>query len=90
MSVLRLDLVYVVKYNPLPSGVPSGFALGNSFMQRVIFDRISLVSSIYGYSKDCIPGLTVQLQFVQGFQGESGEGSRTRIGKNGIFKNIYI
>ena len=27
------------------SGVPSGFALGNSFRQRVIFDRISLVLS---------------------------------------------
>ena len=35
---------YTVKYNPLPWGVPSGFAHGNSFRQRVIFDRISLVS----------------------------------------------
>ena len=45
MSVLGLDLGFTVKYNPLPSGVPSGFALGNSFRQRVIFDSISLVSS---------------------------------------------
>ena len=51
MSVLGLDSGYTVKYNPLPSGVPSGFALGNSFSQNVIFDRISLVSSYYGYSK---------------------------------------
>ena len=40
MSILGLD-----------SGVPSGFALGNSFRQRVIFDRISLVSSSYGYRR---------------------------------------
>ena len=45
MSALGLNLGYTVKYNPLPSGVPSGFALGNSFRPRVIFDRISLVSS---------------------------------------------
>ena len=45
VSVLGLDSGYTVKYNPLPSGVPSGFALRNSFRQRVIFDRISLVSS---------------------------------------------
>ena len=42
MSVLGLDSGYTVKYNPLPSGVPSGFAIGNSFRQKVIFDRISL------------------------------------------------
>ena len=41
MSVLGLDLENTVKYNPVPSGVPSGFALWNSFRQRVI----SLVSS---------------------------------------------
>ena len=35
MSVLGLDSGYMVKYNPLPSGVPSGFALGNSFKHRV-------------------------------------------------------
>ena len=35
MSVLGLDLGYAVKYNPLPLGVPLGFALGNSFRQRV-------------------------------------------------------
>ena len=50
MSVLGLDSGYTVKYNPLPSGAPSGFALGNSFRQRVIFDRISFVSSSYGYN----------------------------------------
>ena len=50
LSMLGLDLGYTVKYNPLPSGVPLGFALGNSFRHRVIFDRISLVSSKYGYS----------------------------------------
>ena len=42
---LGLDLGYTVKYNPLSSGVPSGEARGNSFGQRVIFDRISLVLS---------------------------------------------
>ena len=50
MSVLGLNLGYTVKYNPLPLGVCLGFALGNSFRQRVIFDRISLVLSLYGYS----------------------------------------
>ena len=49
MYVLGLDSGYMVKYNPLPSGAPSGFALGNFFRQRVIFDRISLVSSLCGY-----------------------------------------
>ena len=29
--------------------VPSGFALGNSIRRRGIFDRISLLSSLYGY-----------------------------------------
>ena len=50
MSVLGLDSGYTVKYNPLPSGVPSGFALGNSFRPRVIFDRVSFVLSLYGYN----------------------------------------
>ena len=45
MSVLGLDLGYTVKYNPLPSGAPFGFAFGNSFRQRDIFDIISLVLS---------------------------------------------
>ena len=45
MSLLGLDSGYTVKYNPLPSGVPLGFALRNSFRRRVIFDRISLVLS---------------------------------------------
>ena len=33
LSVFGLNLGYTVKFNPLPSGVPSGFALGNSFRQ---------------------------------------------------------
>ena len=33
MSVLGLDLGYMVKYNPFPPRVPSGLALGNSFRQ---------------------------------------------------------
>ena len=45
MSVLGLDSGYTFKCNPLPSGVPLIFALGNSFTERVIFDRTSLVSS---------------------------------------------
>ena len=43
MSILGLDSGYTVKYTPPPSGVPSGFALGN------FFDRISLLSFLYGY-----------------------------------------
>ena len=54
MSVLGLDSRYTVKYNSSPSGVPSGFALGNSFRQRGIFDRISLVSFLYGYSMEVL------------------------------------
>ena len=50
MSVLGLNLGYTVKSNPLPSGDPLGFALWNSFRQSVIFDRISLISSYYGYN----------------------------------------
>ena len=42
MSVLGLDSEYTAKYNPFPSGVPLGFTLGNSFSQRVIFDRYPL------------------------------------------------
>ena len=34
MSVLGLNSGYTVKYNPLSSGVPLGFALGNSFRQK--------------------------------------------------------
>ena len=45
VSVLGRDKEYTVKYKPLREGVPFGFALGNSFRQRVIFDRISFVSS---------------------------------------------
>ena len=46
MSVFGLDLGYTVNNNPLPSGVSSGFAIGNSFRQRVIFDRISYCSGV--------------------------------------------
>ena len=35
LSVLGLNTGYTVKYTPLPSGVPLGLALGNSFRQRV-------------------------------------------------------
>ena len=35
MSVLGFFSGYTVKYNPLPSGVPSGFALRISFRQRI-------------------------------------------------------
>ena len=35
MSLLGLNLGYLVKCNPLPSGVPSGFAHRNFFSQRV-------------------------------------------------------
>ena len=49
MSVLGLDSEYTIKYNPLPSGVPSGFALGNSFKvfcYNILYNRITL--------KDCV------------------------------------
>ena len=49
MSVLGLYSGYTAKYDPLPLGVSSGFALGNSFRKRVIFDPVSLVSSHFGY-----------------------------------------
>ena len=45
LSVLGLNSGYTVEYSPSPSGVPSGFALGNSLGRRAIFDRISLLSS---------------------------------------------
>ena len=45
VSVLGRDKGYTVKYNPLPEGVPEGEARGNSWRQRVIFDRISRVES---------------------------------------------
>ena len=35
LSVLGPNSGYTVKYIPSPSGAPSGFALGNSFRQRV-------------------------------------------------------
>ena len=38
MSVSGLYVGYTVKYNPPPSGVPLGFALGNSFRRSGIFD----------------------------------------------------
>ena len=52
MSVSILDSGYTVKYNPLPSGISLSFALGK---QRVIFEGISLVSSLYGYNIYCTP-----------------------------------
>ena len=60
LSVLGQDDEYTVINTPSPSGVPSGFALGNSFRQRGIFDSISLVLSSYGYS----PGLPKGLPMV--------------------------
>ena len=50
---IRTQLKYMVKYTPLPSEVSSGFALGNSFRQRMIVypssrsitDRIQLYKS---------------------------------------------
>ena len=45
ISVLGLNFEYTIEYNPLPSGIPSGVALGN---------RVSLVSSYCEYSiTDC-------------------------------------
>ena len=44
MSILGLNSGYTVKYNPLAS-VLLGFALGNSFRQRGIFDQMTLVLS---------------------------------------------
>ena len=35
MSILGLNSGYMVKHNPLSLGGPPGFALGNSFRQRV-------------------------------------------------------
>ena len=70
MSVLGLDSGYTVKYTPPPSGIPSAVALGSSFMQRVIFDRISLVWTQYGYSVTFLltsaqPSLGLSAQAVQ-------------------------
>ena len=48
-------------YSPLPSGVPSGFVLRNSFIQRVIFDWISLLSSYFGYCIHVVPKKWVKL-----------------------------
>ena len=45
VSVLERDKGYTVKYNPMPEGVPVGKAQGNSWTQRVIFDRIFRVES---------------------------------------------
>ena len=45
IPLLGLDSGYKVKYTLLSSGVPSGFALGNYFRQRGIFDCMSLLSS---------------------------------------------
>ena len=45
VSILGRDKGYKVKYNSLSEGVPKGEARGNSWRQRVIFDRISQVES---------------------------------------------
>ena len=37
----------MVKYTPLPEGVPEGEARGNFRRRRGIFDRISRVESLY-------------------------------------------
>jgi hypothetical protein len=42
---IRTGSGYTVKDTPSPSGVSSGFALLNSFRQRGIFDRVSLLLS---------------------------------------------
>ena len=48
MSVLGLDSGYKVKYNPLLSGVPPGFALGNSFrLPRLVPIRLQDVQTIW-------------------------------------------
>ena len=47
LSVLGRDKGYTIKYNPLPEGVPEGEARGNSWRQRVIFDRLSQVEFKY-------------------------------------------
>ena len=61
ISLLIVEMIYcpykdlnrdTVKYTPFPSGVPSGFALGKSFRQRGILDRISHVSSKCGYNSN--------------------------------------
>ena len=44
LSVLGLNLGCTIKYSPLPSGVPSGFSLGNSIRQRLYLTV---------YSKSC-------------------------------------
>ena len=61
MSVLGLDSGYTVKYTPSPSGVPQGFALGNSFSRRGIFDHISLLSS---YNTDTIFSTSPTVSFI--------------------------
>ena len=48
MSVLGLDSGYTVKYTPPPSGVPSGYPLGNSFRRRGIFDRAMITLGAVG------------------------------------------
>ena len=58
---IRTQLRICGQIYPSPSGVPLGFALGNSFRWRVIFDRISLLSSHYGYSipETCCAGIFI-------------------------------
>ena len=45
ISVLELNLTYIVKYSTLSSGVPSIFALRYFLRKRPLFDLIFLVSS---------------------------------------------
>ena len=45
LFVLGLESGHTVKNAPSPTGVATGFALGNSFRQRGIFDRTTLLSS---------------------------------------------
>ena len=62
MSVLGLNSGYTVRYNPLPSGVPSGFALGNSFRQ------LGLYLTVYPLSRP-----NTDTVWNQGYQVLSGE-----------------
>ena len=45
VSVLGRDEGYTVKYNPLPEEVPDGKAGGNTWRQKIIFDRIFRIES---------------------------------------------
>ena len=51
-----------VKYNPLPSGDPLGFALGPSFTQRVIFDPVCFVLIRIQHAQSNTSGLLVVMK----------------------------